>query len=117
MIYPTTPDILRCVDQTLLTASDESMPRMAVKSALASSRHMIRHANLRMQMERTILLDDIEKAGVLLDRLATYFQSLEAEQGVSSSAFVPRCVNHPTCCLRLRMSWTTSLPVQRRCAN
>jgi hypothetical protein len=80
MIYPTTSDILRCIDQTLLTASDENMPRMAVKSALASCRHMIRHANLRMQMERTILLDDIEKAGVLLDKLATYFQSLEAEQ-------------------------------------
>ena len=75
MIYPTVSEILRCVNQTLLDASDETMPRMAVKSALATCRHLIRHAELRVQLEKSILLDDIDQAGKLLDRLAAYLDS------------------------------------------
>lgn len=72
MIYPTPADILRCVEHTIQMASADDMPRMAVKSALATSGHLIRHVELRMKMERSILLDDVEKAAALLDNLAAY---------------------------------------------
>ena len=75
MIYPTAAELLSCVNNTLLEVSDENMPRMAVKSALATCRHLIRHAGLRVQLEKSILLDDIEKAGQLLDRLAAYLET------------------------------------------
>ena len=75
MIYPTVSELLNCVNKTLLDASDETMPRMAVKSALATCRHLIRHAELRMQLEKSIQLDDIDKAGQLLGRLAAYLES------------------------------------------
>ena len=54
MIYPTPADILRCVAHTIQMASADDMPRMAVKSALATSGHLIRHVELRMKMERSI---------------------------------------------------------------
>lgn len=78
MIYPTPSDILRCVDQTLLDNSDIELPRMSVKSALATSRHLIRHVELRLRLEPEILLDDIEKTTVLLNRVAGYLESLQA---------------------------------------
>lgn len=72
MIYPTATDLLHCVNNTLLDASDPTMPRLAVKSALATCRHLIRHAELRVQLEKSILLDDIEQACLLLERLSVY---------------------------------------------
>lgn len=72
MIYPTANDILRCVDQTLADASDIDMPRMAVKSALATSRHMIRHVDLRTQVEAEILHDDMVMTTTLLGQTLAY---------------------------------------------
>lgn len=79
MIYPTASEILRQIDQTLLAISDINMPRMDVKSALATTRHLVRHVELRLRLERSILLDDIEKAGGLLAKIATYLDSLGAD--------------------------------------
>lgn len=72
MIYPTASDILRCVDQTLADASDIDMPRMAVKSALATSRHMIRHVDLRTSVEAEILRDDMVMTTALLGHTLDY---------------------------------------------
>lgn len=81
MIYPTAPEILRCINQALLDAMDETLPRMAVKSALATTRHLIRHVELRFQFERQILLDDISKAEQLLDNLAAYLDVDGSDRG------------------------------------
>lgn len=75
MIYPTSSDLLRCIDQTLLTISAENTPHTAVKSALATSRHLIRHVELRLHLERAILLDDIEKTRELLGKIVAYLES------------------------------------------
>lgn len=83
MIYPTAVDILRCVDQTMLEASDLEMPRMSVKSALATSRHMIRHVELRLQLEASILLEDIDKTTALLHKVVAYLNTVnEASAGL-----------------------------------
>lgn len=75
MIYPTVSELLACVDQVLQDASDENMPRMAVKSTLATCRHLIRHAELRSRLEKSIFLADIGKAGELLSSLAGYLHT------------------------------------------
>ena len=75
MIYPTPADVLRCVEHTTQMMADETMPRMAVKSALATSGHLIRHVELRMKLERSILLDDVDKASAMLSKLASYLSS------------------------------------------
>lgn len=75
MIYPTASDVLRCVDQTLLDSSDIELPRMSVKSALATCRHLIRHVELRIRLEPEILLDDIEKTTALLNHVAGYLET------------------------------------------
>ena len=80
MIYPTVAELLSCVNKALLDASDETMPRPAVKSTLATCRHLIRHAELRVQLEKSILLDDIEKAGQLLGQLAAYLEASASDR-------------------------------------
>ena len=80
MIYPTTSDILRCVDHTLMESSDIDMPRMAVKSALATCRHLVRHVDLRMQIEQGILIADIEKVTTLLGAVAEYLGTVSAAE-------------------------------------
>lgn len=75
MIYPTPADILCCVDQTLLDSSDIELPRMSVKSALATCRHLIRHVELRIRLDPEILLDDIEKTTALLHHVAGYLET------------------------------------------
>ena len=79
MIYPTASELLQQIDQTLLAASDETMPRMAVKSALATTRHLVRHVELRLKLEKSILLDDIDKTSELLEKIAAYFNSQDGE--------------------------------------
>jgi len=75
MIFPTASDVLRCIDQTLLDTSDPEMPRMAVKSALATSRHLIRHVELRLRHESWILRDDVVKTTMLLETVAAYLDA------------------------------------------
>lgn len=82
MIYPTASDILRCVERNLAAISDDDTPRTAIKSTLATSRHLLRHVDLRLSIEKPILLDDIDKASELLGKVATYL----ASQGGESSA-------------------------------
>ena len=72
MIYPTASDILRCVERNLAAISDDDTPRTAIKSTLATSRHLLRHVDLRLKLEKPILLDDIDKASELLGKVATY---------------------------------------------
>lgn len=74
MIYPTVSELLACVDEALIEASDQAVPRKTVTSMLATCRHLIRHAELRARMEKAIFLDDIEKAGELLRGIAEYLQ-------------------------------------------
>lgn len=83
MIFPTPSDILRCVDQTLLDSSDVELPRMAVKSALATCRHLIRHVELRIRLEQEILLDDIAKTAALLGQVAAYLDTADAAAGLA----------------------------------
>lgn len=84
MIYPTASEILRCVDHTLLDASAADLPHMSVKSALATCRHMVRHVEVRLGLEMSILLEDIDKTRALLDQLAVYIDTLgEAESSVA----------------------------------
>lgn len=75
MIFPTASDVLRCVDQALRDASDSDVPPMAVKSALATCRHLIRHAELRLRHEAGILRDDAVKTTALLETIAAYLDT------------------------------------------
>lgn len=80
MIYPTASEILRCVDHTLMEASHIDMPRMSVKSALATCRHMVRHVDQRLQIEQGLLVEDIAQVSRLLDAVADYLGAIgEAE--------------------------------------
>jgi prophage DNA circulation protein len=72
MIYPTASDVSRCVEHTLSTLMDDKLPRMAVKSALATSGLLVRHVELRVRLERSLLLDDVDKASALLNVIAAY---------------------------------------------
>lgn len=72
MIIPTASDILRCIDHTLQDASDPDLPRMSVRSALATCRHLVRHVDLRLQHETAMLRDDIDKTAALLERVKAY---------------------------------------------
>jgi len=75
MIYPTPSDLLRCIDLTLLEAADLDVPRMSVKSALASCRHLVRHVVLRQELDASLLLDDIEKTTDLLKKIGAYLDT------------------------------------------
>ena len=75
MIYPTASELLQLIDKTLLAASNENMPRMDVKSALATTRHLVRHVELRVKLEKSILLDDIDKTTGLLGKVVLYLDA------------------------------------------
>ena len=52
------------------------MPRMSVKSGLATCRHLIRHVELRTRLEAAMLLDDIDQTRQLLAHLAGYLAAV-----------------------------------------
>jgi len=86
MIYPTANDVLRCIDQTLAESADADLPAMARKSALASCRHLVRHVELRLRLERGLLQEDAERLAALLPGVADYLADSGSEGPAQATA-------------------------------
>lgn len=86
MIVPTAREILATIEHTLATVVVPDAVSIEARSALATTGHLLRHVQLRLELEGQLLLDDIAALRPLLaDLLAWIEEHGETVPGISGA--------------------------------
>ncbi|WP_340316262.1 hypothetical protein [Rhizorhabdus argentea] len=86
MIVPTARDVLATIEHTLATVVVPDAGSVAARSALATTGHLLRHVQLRLELEGQLLLDDIAALRPLLADLLSWLEERnETVPGISAA--------------------------------
>lgn len=72
MIVPTAREVLAMIERTLTDVVEPDCGTMAARSALATTGHLLRHVQLRLEHEGQVLTDDIAALRPLLHDVAAW---------------------------------------------
>lgn len=75
MINPSTAQIVRTIETTLVDVVEPAASSVAARSALATIGHLLRHVALRIEDEGQLLTDDIAALQGLLAQLRDYMEA------------------------------------------
>lgn len=81
MIVPTAREVLATIEHTLATVVMPDAGSTAARSALATTGHLLRHVQLRIEFEGQLLLDDIAALRPLLADLQAWLE--ERDEGIA----------------------------------